>query len=73
MAAAYLYSICRNHPFIDGNKRTAVASALTFLQMHEVEVVADEDEFYEVVIGVAEGRVSKSAVAMFLERHASRA
>lgn len=66
MAAAYLYGICRNHPFIDGNKRTAAAAALTFLEMNGVEVDAEEDAFYELVIGVAEGRVSKAAVTVFL-------
>lgn len=71
MAAAYLYGICRNHPFVDGNKRTAVAAALTFLAMNGVEVDADEDEFYDLVIGVAEGRISKAAVAVFLENNAA--
>ena len=70
MAAAYLYGICRNHPFIDGNKRTGVAAALTFLEMNDVEVDADEDAFYDLVIGVAEGRVSKAAITVFLEEHA---
>ena len=70
MAAAYLFGICRNHPFVDGNKRTAVAAALTFLDMNAVEVDADEDEFYDLVIGVAEGRVSKASIAVFLEDHA---
>jgi death-on-curing protein len=70
MSAAILYGICRNHPFVDGNKRTAVASALTFLEMNGVEIDADEDAFYGLVIGVAEGRVSRSAVAVFLADHA---
>jgi death-on-curing protein len=70
MAAAYLYGICRNHPFVDGNKRTAVSVALTFLDMNGVEVDADESTFYDLVIGVAEGRVSKASVAVFLEEHA---
>jgi death-on-curing protein len=70
MAAAYLYGICRNHPFIDGNKRTAVGAALTFLEMNGVEVDADEDAFYDLVIRVAEGRVSKASVTVFLEDHA---
>ena len=70
MAAAYLHGICRNHPFLDGNKRTAVAAALTFLEMNGIEVDADEDAFYELVIGVAEGRVSKAAVSVFLETNA---
>ena len=72
MAAAYLHGICRNRPFIDGNKRTAVGAALTFLEMNGVEVDADEDAFYDLVIGVAEGRVSKASIAVFLEEHASQ-
>jgi len=71
MAAAYLYGICRNHPFVDGNKRAAVAASLTFLGMNDVGIDADEDEFYELVICVAEGRVSKAAVAVFLEKNAA--
>jgi death-on-curing protein len=70
MAAAYLVGICRSHPFIDGNKRTAVGAALTFLEMNGVEVDADEDAFYDLVIRVAEGRVSKASVTVFLEDHA---
>lgn len=70
MSAAYLYGISRNHPFIDGNKRTAVAAALTFLEMNDVEVDADEDAFYDLVIGVAEGHVSMASVTVFLEEHA---
>ena len=69
MAAAYLYGICRNHPFVDGNKRTAVAAALTFLDLNGIEVDADENDFYDLVIGVAEGRVSKASIAVFLEDH----
>ncbi len=70
MAAAYLYSICRNHPFVDGNKRAAVSSALTFLALNHIWIDADEDDFYDLVIAVAEGRASKAEVAMFLERNA---
>lgn len=69
MAAAYLYGICRNHPFLDGNKRTALGAALTFLEMNGVAIDANEDSFYDLVIGVAEGRVSKAAVTVFLEDH----
>ena len=71
MAAAYLHGICRNHPFVDGNKRTAAAAALTFLEMNGIEVDADENAFYDLVIGVAEGRVSKAAVTVFLEKYAT--
>ncbi len=71
MAAAYLHGICRNHPFLDGNKRAAVAAALTFLEMNGIEVDAQEDAFYDLVIGAAEGRVSKATIAVFLETHAT--
>jgi len=70
MAAVYLHGICRNRPFLDGNKRTAVAAALTFLEMNGIEVDADEDTFCDLVIGVVEGRVSKAAVSVFLETNA---
>jgi len=72
MAATYLYAILRNHPFIDGNKRTAVAAALIFLELNGVEVDAEEDAFYDMVIGVVEGDVSKAAVTVFLEEHAAK-
>ena len=69
IAAAYLYGICKNHPFVDGNKRTAAAAALTFLDMNAIDIDATEDDLYDLVIGVAEGRVSKAAVAVFFEEH----
>ena len=69
MAAAYLFHICRNHPFVDGNKRTAVAAALIFLEMNGVEIDAGEKDFYDLAIGVAEGKVTKAAVAVFFEEH----
>jgi death-on-curing protein len=72
MAAAYLHGIGRNHPFIDGNKRTGVAAALTFLELNGVEVDADEDAFYDLVIGIVEGRVSKAAVNVFLEERGAK-
>lgn len=69
MAAAYLYGICRNHAFLDGNKRTALACAIAFLRLNDLRLEAAEDDLYDLVIGVAEGRVSKAAVAVFFEKH----
>ncbi|MFL6245742.1 MAG: type II toxin-antitoxin system death-on-curing family toxin [Thermoanaerobaculia bacterium] len=71
MAAAYLYSICRNHPFIDGNKRSALACALAFLRLNGVKIISDQEDLYGLVIGVAEGRVSKAAIAVFFEQRVS--
>jgi len=69
MAAAILYGICRNHPFVDGNKRASVAAALVFLEMNGVTVDADQSVFYDLVIGAAEGRASKAQIAVFFENH----
>ena len=73
MAAAYLYGICRNHPFLDGNKRTALACALAFLRFNGFKVQSGQDTLYDLVIGVAEGRIDKGAVASFFEDHSSSA
>ena len=65
MAAAYLFHIVRNHPFIDGNKRTGVVAALVFLALNGIEVDAEKAEFETLVRGIAEGRFGKDKVARF--------
>ena len=70
MAAAYLFHIVLNHPFIDGNKRTGAVAALVFLSLNAIEIDADEDEFEKMVLDVATGQADKSAVAEFFRRHA---
>lgn len=56
-AAAYCFFIVRNHPFFDGNKRTGLVAAITFLLDHGVKPIFDEDEMYKVIIGVAKGEM----------------
>jgi death-on-curing protein len=70
MAAAYLYHIVQNHPFVDGNKRTGTAAALVFLDLNGIEIAIDDDALADYVIEVAQGRVPKSDVAAFLRKHA---
>jgi death on curing protein len=70
MAAAYLYHLVQNHPFVDGNKRVGLAAAIAFLGLNDLDLDATEDEVVELVLGVARGEVSKSEVAVFLLRHA---
>lgn len=70
MAAAYLFHITRNHPFVDGNKRTGAVSALVFLWLNDIEIEADEDAFERAVLAVAEGRRDKTAVARYLRDNA---
>lgn len=65
MAAAYLFHLVQNHPFVDGNKRAGAATALVFLEMNGVDVDADEDDLVELVFAVAQGRADKARVADF--------
>ncbi len=68
MAAAYLFHIVSNHPFVDGNKRAGLLAAQVFLAINGVELRHDSEAFYALTMGVAEGRVDKAAVAAELER-----
>ena len=66
MAAAYLYYIVRDHPFVDGNKRTGAVAALVFLAMNDIDILVDEDGLETMVRSVAEGTTTKADVATFL-------
>ena len=63
MAAAYLYHITQNHPFLDGNKRTGAATAIVFLAMNDVDLEADEDALVELTLAVAKGHAGKQQIA----------
>lgn len=68
MAAAYLFHIVANHPFVDGNKRAGLLAAQVFLDVNGITLEHDSEAFYELTMGVAEGRTDKSDVAVELER-----
>jgi death-on-curing protein len=70
MAGAYLFHVARNHPFVDGNKRTALMTALLFLWLNGHEAAAPDDDPASLVEGVAAGSVTKAQASAFLERHA---
>jgi death-on-curing protein len=72
MAAAYLFHICANHPFVDGNKRTGLHAALTFLAMNGLYLKADHGEVVDLVLSVAAGKLGKSDVAVFFNRRIHR-
>jgi len=63
MAAAYAFHIAQNHPFIDGNKRAALASALVFLEMNGSGISDIEGMLYDAMIGIASGRLGKAEFA----------
>lgn len=73
MAAAYLFHIVQNHPFIDGNKRVGAVAADVFLAMNDVELTAGQDDYAELVLSVARGETSKSAVAEYFRANTAPA
>lgn len=66
MAGAYLFHLCANHPFIDGNKRVALAACVTFLRLNGWNLVASEDEAFSTVCAVAESMKTKNHVTGWL-------
>ncbi|MDZ7969603.1 MAG: type II toxin-antitoxin system death-on-curing family toxin [Nostoc sp. DedSLP03] len=66
-AAAYLYHLAMNHPFIDGNKRTAFAVMLTFLSLNGYTLNASQEQAYNLVIQVVQKEISKEELSTFLQ------
>lgn len=71
MAAAYLFHLIQNHPFVDGNKRAGTAAALIFLVLNGIEIRAPNRALVQVVLGVAQGKIGKSSVAEFLRKYST--
>jgi death on curing protein len=65
-AAAYLFHICQNHPFIDGNKRVATVSALAFLSMNDCSIDFNEAKLEKLTLSVATGKAKKPEISAFL-------
>ena len=72
MAAAYLFHLSQNHPFIDGNKRVGANAAITFLLMNNWEPTFDEQELVDVVLSVASGELSKQRLIEIFESRCKR-
>ncbi len=68
MAAAYAYHLCQNQPFIDGNKQTALASALVFLELNGVSILDPRGRLKTAMIRVASSKLSKDDVATLLRK-----
>ena len=69
MAAAYLFHLVMNHPFIDGNKRVGLESALVFLEINSILIDASDDELVDLVLKTATGSLSKAEITAFLKSH----
>ena len=71
MAAAYLFHLVENHPFVDGNKRVGAMAALVFLDMNGIDFEASNEEFTAMDLRVASGKMLKAEITLFLKEHSS--
>ena len=72
LAAAYAFGLARNHPFVDGNKRTALIALETFLVLNGAELVANDVQCVQAILALAAGELDESQLADWI-RHNSRA
>jgi death-on-curing protein len=70
MAAAYLFHLVQNHPFVDGNKRVGAVAALVFLRMNDQDIKITNIELELLVLSVARGQADKAAITTFIRDHA---
>ncbi len=72
LAAGYAYGIARNHPYIDGNKRTAFLTACLFLKINGLELTADEAITTTAVLDLAAGKISEEGFSTWLHAHTKK-
>ncbi len=72
LAAAYCTGVVKNHPFIDGNKRTGALCAIAFLGLNGIELEFDEPEIAAIIIGLAASDVREDELAAWLRKNAQR-
>jgi death on curing protein len=68
VAAAYLFYICNNHPFLDGNKRTAMMAAIVFLRLNGIEPLPDSGRWEKLMLDVAASKVDRAATTQRLRK-----
>ncbi|NJM72127.1 MAG: type II toxin-antitoxin system death-on-curing family toxin [Scytonema sp. RU_4_4] len=71
LTAAYAYGIVKNHPFVDGNKRTAYVVMRTFLKLNGYDIQASNEEKYQIWIDLAAGKLSEEELAEWIREHFS--
>jgi death-on-curing protein len=72
MAAAYTVGIVRNHPFVDGNKRTAFVEGVLFLELNGHRFTANEEDATQAVLGLAAGTIDEASFTRWLRANVSR-
>ena len=73
LAAAYAFGIVKNHPFVDGNKRTAYVICRTFLKLNGTDIAATDVEKYMTFVAVADGSLNEEALAEWIRAHLVKA
>lgn len=73
MAAAYAFGISSNHPFVDGNKRTALLVSFIFLETNGIEVIATQEDAYLTMLALAAGELSESELAAWFQSNTAAA
>lgn len=68
IAAAYLFHICKNHPFFDGNKRAAMMAAIVFLRLNGIEPSPDSAQWEEFVLDIAASRLDRDGTTRRLRK-----
>jgi len=68
LAAAYGFGLARNHPFVDGNKRTALVALETFLLLNGFKLIASDSECVTTIVGLASGEIDEAALAAWIRR-----
>ncbi|MFQ5591969.1 MAG: type II toxin-antitoxin system death-on-curing family toxin [Phycisphaerae bacterium] len=71
LAAAYAFAIAQNHPFVDGNKRTALVVCRTFLRLNGLDLTASQAEKYETFMRLACGELSEDELAAWIRKRLS--
>jgi death-on-curing protein len=69
LAASLAFGIAKNHPFVDGNKRTAYVSYRTFLELNDAELEASLEDKYITILALAEGKLKEKEFAAWLRAH----
>jgi death on curing protein len=72
MAAAYMFHIAQNHPFIDGNKRAAVLSALAFLSVNGIQELPDPKDLESITLQVAAGELGKDVLTKWIRKNVGK-
>ena len=68
VAAAYLFYLCKNHPFVDGNKRAALGACIVFLRLNGIEPKADGAEWEELTLAVAASEIDRDEATQRLRK-----